>query len=47
VGDHWERKINWPKFNKEMARLAATHEIVPLLNSNIMVLNVNLNKLWR
>jgi hypothetical protein len=47
VGNQSERNIDWLKFNKERGELSATHEIVPLLDGNVAVLNVNLNKFWR
>jgi hypothetical protein len=47
VGNHWERDIEWLKFNKETAQLNTMHEIVPLVDGNVAVLNVNLNRFWR
>ncbi|KAH7278633.1 hypothetical protein KP509_38G049900, partial [Ceratopteris richardii] len=47
VGDHHERKIDWLKFNKDTPRLAAAHQVIPLLDGNFAILNMNLQKFWR
>ncbi|KAJ7289048.1 hypothetical protein O6H91_07G022300 [Diphasiastrum complanatum] len=47
VGDHRERNIDWLKFNKPDERLSAAHEVIPLVDGNVMIRNININKFWR
>ena len=47
MGDHYERETNWLKFDKDTPRLAVTHEVIPLLDGNVVVLNINVQKFWR
>ena len=47
VGDHNKKERNWLKFNKDSPQLSACHEVIPLLNLDVMVRNININKFWR